>query len=182
MDKKELTKQIDALIVSCAIGMGCDEVELKRLAIEYATHFTGPYELSRMHLRALDENLEMGIQLTKKVNVFIDAARARIKSVKGMGSFVSGKLSLPQTCKCTPTKKYIFCKMPPHLCKFTKHSLVTIASRQSPKASPKASPKVSPKASPKSPKASPKASPTKCRKPGCNMGGKRRTQTKRRRN
>ena len=166
--KKELTDQIDALIVSCAIGMGCDEIELKRLAIKYATHFTGPYELSPMRLGLLDENREMGIQLIKKVNVFIDAARARINQVKGMSSFVSGKLDLPQTCKCTPTKKYIFCKMPPHLCKFTNHSLVTIASRQSPKASPNASPK-----------ASPNASPTKCRKRGCSIGGKR---TKRRRN
>ena len=191
MDKKELTKHIDALIVSCAIGMGCDEVELKRLAIEYATRFTGPYVLSPMHLGLLDENREMGIQLTKKVNVFIDAARARIKSVKSMGSFVSGELKLPQTCKCTPTKKYIFCNMPPHLCKFTNHSLVTIASRQSSNASPKAS-NASPKASNASPKASPRASPkassspTKCRKQDCNvMGGKRRTQrtqTKRRRN
>jgi hypothetical protein len=174
MEKKELTEQIDELVVSCAIGMGCDEIELKRLAIKYATHFTGPYELSRMHLRALDENLEMGIQLTKKVNVFIDAARARIKHVKGMGSFVSGKLSLPQTCKCTPTKKYIFCKMPPHLCKFTNHSLVTIASRESPKASPKAS-----KASPK---ASPKACSPKTRRSYCNvMGGKHKhKKTKRR--
>lgn len=175
MDKKELTKQIDALIVSCAIGMGCDEIELKRLAIKYATHFTGPYVLSPMHLGLLDENREMGIQLTKKVNVFIDAARARIKHVRSMGSFVSSKLELPQTCKCTPTKKYIFCNMPPHLCKHTNHALATTASRVSPRASPKTSPK-----------ASPKTSPTKCRKPGCSMmGGKRRTQrtqTKRRRN
>jgi hypothetical protein len=176
LTKKELTEQIDKLVVSCAIGMGCDEIELKRLAIEYATHFTGPYELSRMHLRALDENLEMGIQLTKKVNVFIDAARARIKQVKSMGSFVSDKLSLPQTCKCTPTRKYIFCKMPPHLCKYTNHSLTTMASRQSPKASPKGK-----AASPKA--ASPKACSPKTRRSHCNvMGGKRRTNTKRRRN
>ena len=184
-NKKNLSRQIDALIVSCAIGMGCDEIELKRLAIEYATHFTGPYELSRIHLRALDENLDMGIELTKKVNIFIDAARSRIKHVKSMGSFVSDKLSLPQVCNCTPTRKNIFCKMPPHLCKYTNHSLTTIASRQSPKASPKgkaASPKGK-AASPKGKAASPKACSPNTRRSHCNvMGGKRRNNTKRRRN
>ena len=164
LTKKELTEQIDALIVSCAIGMGCDEDELKRLAIKYATHFTGPYKLSPMHFRALDENLDTGIQLTKRVNALMDAARSRLKT-KSMGSFVAKKMVLPQTCKCTPTMKYPFCKMPLHLCKYTNHTLATMTARKSPNASPKASPK---------------ASPTKCRKPGCSMmGGKR---TKRRRN
>ena len=44
--EKELSRQIDELIVSCAIGMGCDEAELKRLASEYG-NVAHSYTLSK---------------------------------------------------------------------------------------------------------------------------------------
>jgi hypothetical protein len=42
--KREHSRRLDALVVGCAIGSGCDEAEWVRLAIEYAHEFRCPYE------------------------------------------------------------------------------------------------------------------------------------------
>ena len=61
--KKEKTRDIDVAIVGCALQdqiQGCDEAELVRLAIEYATEFRCPYQLSAAHMRSLETDAERG--------------------------------------------------------------------------------------------------------------------------
>jgi hypothetical protein len=148
--EKELSRQIDELIVSCAIGMGCDEAELKRLASEYG-NMSHSYTLSKNRVAFdFEHEKKTALQLEQKVNNIIIQQRRIYGELGSRRS--SFKIRKPKTP--SPTKA-------------------------SPKTSPKASPKTSPKASPKT---SPKASP-KTRRSYCNMmGGKRRTNTKRRRN
>jgi len=156
--EKELSRQIDELIVSCAIGMGCDEAELKRLASEYG-NVAHSYTLSKNRVAFdFEHEKKTAMQLEQKVNNIIIQQR-RIYGELGSrrSSFKTRKPKTPSPTKASP--------------------------KASPtKASPKASPKTSPtKASPT--KASPKACSPKTRRSYCNMmGGKRRTNTKRRRN
>ena len=135
---KELSDQINEIIVSCAIGMGCDEAKLKRLASEYG-NVSHSYTLSKKLLAFdFEHEKQTALQLEKKVNDVIIQQRRIYGELGSRGS--SFKIRKPKTP--SPTK-----------------------------ASPKASPKTSPKASPKT------------RRSYCNMmGGKRRTNTKRRRN
>ena len=147
---KELSDRIDELIVSCAIGMGCDEAELMRLTSEYGNvshSYTFPKRLLAFDF---EHEKKIALQLEKKVNNVILQQRRMYGELGSHGSIFKTRKHKPRT----PSPK---------------------------KASPK---KASPqKASPQ--KASPqKASPKACsRRSYCNvMGGKRRTNTKRRRN
>ena len=71
--KKELTRQIDTLIISCVIGNDCDEAELMRLASNYGNVYHSLYELSDANLRSLEtkEERTMALRLEHKVNNFI---------------------------------------------------------------------------------------------------------------
>ena len=168
--KKAKTRDIDIAIVGCATGQGCDEAELVRLAIEYATEFRCPYQLSAAHMRSLETDAERGraLQLETNVNNVIRYTMRRMNpGVAGLGRLVMERFmdqpkpiprgELARTCKCSTTRRSPQCKMPPHLCKYTPFS----RRRASPKtksASPKtksASPKTK-SASPKTKSASPK--------------------------
>ena len=66
---KQLSRQIDALIVSCALGMACDEAELMRLATEYRRKYKSPYELNYMHMRSLETDAEKSIALNLEAKI-----------------------------------------------------------------------------------------------------------------
>jgi hypothetical protein len=146
--KQELSDRIDELIISCAIGMGCDEAELMRLTSEYG-NVSHSYTLPK-RLLAFDFEHEkkIALQLQEQVNNVIVQQRRMYGELGSHGS--------------------IF--------KTRKHKPMKPPKKASPKASPNASPKTSPKASPKtSPKASPKACSPKTRRSYCNvMGGTKR--------
>ena len=79
--EKTLTKRIDALVVGCALGSGCDEHELVRLAIDYAHEFRRPYVLPYKHMRALEtHNNEQDVakRMEAKVNKVIDKTLTKI--------------------------------------------------------------------------------------------------------
>jgi len=161
-EKKALGKKIHNIIVLCALGEPCDETELDALAVEYATEFRCPYQLSAAHMRSLetDAERETARRLEDKVN---DTIRQQLRLHSAWGSH--GR---------------IYSELGPHgsIFKTRKHKPMTPSpKRASPKAaSPKAA---SPKAA--SPK---KACSPKTRRSYCNMlGGKRRTRinSKRRR-
>jgi hypothetical protein len=143
--KKELSHQIDELIVSCAVGMGCDEAKLKRLASEYG-NVSHSYTLSKNRVAFdFEHEKKTALQLEQKVNNIIIQQRSIYGELGSRrSSFKPRKPKTPSPTKAT-------------------------------KASPtKASPT---KASPT------KACSPKTRRSYCNMmGGKRRTNTKRRRN
>ena len=67
--KKAKTRDIDVAIVGCATGQGCDEAELVRLAIEYATEFRCPYQLAATHMRSLETDAERGVARRLEANV-----------------------------------------------------------------------------------------------------------------
>ena len=66
---KQLSRQIDAHIVSCATGMACDEAELMRLATEYRNKYNSPYELNYMHMRSLETDAEKAIALNLEAKI-----------------------------------------------------------------------------------------------------------------
>ena len=66
---KQLSRQIDAHIVSCATGMACDEAELMRLATEYRSKYNSPYELNYMHMRSLETDAEKAIALNLEAKI-----------------------------------------------------------------------------------------------------------------
>lgn len=68
--QKKLSRQIDALIVSCALGMECDETELMLLASEYRSNSKSPYKLNYTNWRSLetDAERETALSLEAKVN------------------------------------------------------------------------------------------------------------------
>jgi len=153
-EKKALGKKIHNIIVLCALGEPCDETELDALAVEYATEFRCPYQLSAAHMRSLetDAERETARRLEDKVN---DTIRQQLRLHSAWGSH--GR---------------IYSELGSHGMIFRKTLKRTSPKRASPKA---ASPKA---ASPK------KACSPKTRRSYCNMlGGKRRTRinSKRRR-
>lgn len=165
--KKAKTRDIDVAIVGCATGQGCDEAELVRLAIEYATEFRCPYQLSAAHMRSLETDAERGraLQLEVNVNNVIRYTMRRMNpGVAGLGRLVMQRFTdqpkptprgeLARTCKCSATRRSPRCKMPPHLCKYTPFSRRRSASPKTRSASPK-TPKTK-SASPKTKSASPK--------------------------
>ena len=75
--KKALSREIDAVIVGCALGeardqardQACDEAELVRLAIDYATVFRCEYQLPATHMRSLETEAERGVARHLEANV-----------------------------------------------------------------------------------------------------------------
>jgi hypothetical protein len=139
--KKAKTRVIDIAIVGCATGEGCDEAELVRLAIEYATEFRCPYQLSAAHMRSLETEAEREAarQLETNVNNVIRYTMRRMNpGVAGLGRLVMQRFTdqpkptprgeLARTCKCSATRRSPRCKMPPHLCKYT--SLMKVVTRR----------------------------------------------------
>lgn len=134
-EKRALSKEIDAAIVGCALGEPCDEAELVRLAVEYATRFHCPYQLSAAHMRSLETDAERGraLQLEVNVNNVIRNTIRRLKwrstpGMAGLGRLVMERLTdqpkplarkLVRTCKCSATRRSPNCKMSPIFCKYT---------------------------------------------------------------
>lgn len=149
---KELSRQIDALIVSCALGMACDEAELMRLATEYRRKYKSPYELNDMHMRSLETDAEKSIALNLEAKINdIDVNYTMMQFYNELGS-----------------KGDIF---------KNRKSIKRVASKVSPKGTPKTSPKTSPKGTPR---ASSNPCSPKTRRGYCNVqGGKRKTNRRR---
>jgi len=67
----KLEKQIDKHIVSCAIGMGCNEAELMRLVSEYGNICHHPYKLfsnTKTPHALEDHEKQIALNLVEKVN------------------------------------------------------------------------------------------------------------------
>jgi hypothetical protein len=144
--KKALSREIDAGIVGCALGdQGCDEAELVRLAIEYATEFRCPYQLAATHMRSLETDAERGVarRLEANVNNIIRTTmRSTVPGLAGMSRLVMERFTdqpppiprrLVRTCECTESHRSPKCKMPVELCKHTALHLAKQVSRTSPR-------------------------------------------------
>uniref|UniRef100_A0A6C0M173 Uncharacterized protein n=1 Tax=viral metagenome TaxID=1070528 RepID=A0A6C0M173_9ZZZZ len=171
--KKEKIREIDVAIVGCATGQACDEAELVRLAIEYATEFHCAYQLSAAHMRSLETDAERGRALQLEVNVnnvIRYTMRRTMPGMAGLSRLVMERFTdqpkptprgeLARTCKCSATRRSPQCKLSPQFCKYTP-LMKAFTRRKTRSASPKTrSPKTrSPKtrsASPKTRSASPK--------------------------
>jgi len=80
LKKKELSRRIDELIVSCAIGMGCDEAELMHLASEYGT-VSDSYKISKMKLAFdFEHEKKTALRLQEEVNDHIRRFRSAVGS------------------------------------------------------------------------------------------------------
>ena len=129
--KKAFSNEIDGIIIGCALGQGCDEAELVRLAIEYATMFRCPYQLSAAHMRSLETDMERGTALRLEANmnnVIRHTIRRTTPSMAGLSRLAMQRFTdqpkpipreLVRTCKCSATRRSPFCGMPSHLCKYT---------------------------------------------------------------
>jgi len=142
--KKALSREIDAVIVGCALGeardQACDEAELVRLAIDYATVFRCEYQLPATHMRSLETEAERGVarHLEANVNKVIKhTIRRTTPAMTGLGLLTMQRFTdqpkpakkLMRTCKCTATKRSPNCKMPITMCKHTNPSLVQTIKR-----------------------------------------------------
>jgi hypothetical protein len=142
--KKALSREMDAIIVGCALGEACDEAcdeaELVRLAIEYATECRCPYQLSAAHMRSLETEAERGVarQLEANVNrVVKHTIRRTTPAMMGLSLLAMQRFTdqpkparkLMRTCKCTASKRSPNCKMPVELCKHTGHALAKTIKR-----------------------------------------------------
>jgi len=107
--KKDLSRRIDELIISCAIGNGCDEAELMRLAHQYGA-VSNSYKFSKM-MRAFDfdDEKQIASRLEKEVNDTIRRFHsARIfselgphgKIFKNRPKASPKKACSPKTCRC----------------------------------------------------------------------------------
>ena len=100
--EKELSRRIDELIISCAIGqfgMGCDKAELTRLASEYG-NVNDSYKLSPTLLAFESENEKnIALNLEKKVNDIIFQQRRFYREL-GLGSH--GSIFKTKTRKYKP--------------------------------------------------------------------------------
>lgn len=161
--KREHSRKMDALVIGCALGQGCDEAELVRIAIEYAHEFRCPYTLSSIHMRSLETSAEQDAakQMEARVNKVIVKTIQRERPMGAMGRIVMERFSSQPTpnlrtimrpCKCTGPNQSPNCKMHPALCKTAVHTL----SRTVPR-----TPNKSPKKSPKTPSPKTKKSPPK---------------------
>lgn len=155
--KKQLcSSKIDELVVRCALGTGCDEAELVRLAIYYAHHVGSPYALASVHLLMMEsrEERDAAMQMEAKVNKVIAKTIQRERPMGAMSRLTMERFAMqsgptPQTimrsCKCRGSRRSPNCKMPPALCKAATHALSRTVPRDKTKAaSPKtnvASPK-----------------------------------------
>ena len=192
--KKQLYSQkIDELVVGCALGTGCDEAELVRLAIDYAHDVGSPYALASVHLQMMESREERAAatQMEAKVNKVITKTIQRERPMGAMSRVVMKRFSMqpgpiPQTimhpCKCKGPKQSPQCRMLPALCKTATHSLSRTVPREK-AASPKtkaASPKTK-AASPKTKSASPKtkAASPKTKKSPPKYGGRNKSKRSR---
>ena len=138
--KKALSREIDAIIVGCALGEACDEAELVRLAIDYATVFRCEYQLPATHMRSLETEAERGVarRLEANVNnVVKHTIRRTTPGMTGLGLLAMQRFTnqpkpiaraLVRTCKCSVTRRSPRCKLPARLCKYT--SLATMVQRR----------------------------------------------------
>lgn len=96
---KTLSRQIDGLIVSCAIGMGCDKAELMRLASEYGNKHHSLYRLSDANLRSLETKAErtMALELEDKVNDVIFQQTRVYSELGSHGSIFKTRKHKPRT-------------------------------------------------------------------------------------
>jgi hypothetical protein len=151
--KKALSREIDAIIIECALNpQRCSEAGLMPLAIDFATQFRCPYQLSGIHMRSLETDAERAtaLRLEAKVNGAIRMAMRTMRpGLTGMSRLVVNEMTnqpkplareLVRTCNCTASRRSPRCKMPVELCKHTAFELANVVPRHSPK-------------SPKSPKA-----------------------------
>ena len=97
--KKELTREIDALIVLCVLGNGCDEAELMRLASNYGNKYHSLYELSDANLRSLEtkEERTAALRLEHKVNNFIFQQKRFYSEMGSHGSVFKTRKHKPKT-------------------------------------------------------------------------------------
>ena len=148
--KKALSREIDAIIIECALNpQRCSEAGLMPLAIDFATQFRCPYQLSGIHMRSLETDAERAtaLRLEAKVNGAIRMTMRTMRpGLTGMSRFVvTGMTDQPKplarelvrTCNCTASRRSPRCKMPVELCKHTAFELANVVPRHSPK-SPKA--------------------------------------------
>lgn len=168
--KREHSRRLDALVVGCAIGSECDEAEWVRLAIEYAHEFRCPYQLSSVHMRALETSAEQDAakQLEAKVNKVIAKTIRREGPVGAMSREIMHRLTMQsgptprpimRPCKCRGSRQSPNCKMPPALCRAATHALSRTVPRthRTPTPTPKSPSSPRPKtSSPKTKKHSPK--------------------------
>ena len=168
--KKSKTREIDFAIVGCATGQACDEAELVRLAIEYATDFRCAYQLSAAHMRSLETDAERGRALQLEVNVnnvIRYTMRRTMPGMAGLSRLVMERFTdqpkptprgeLARTCKCSATRRSPRCKLSPQFCKYTP-LMKAFTRRKTRSASPKTK-----SASPKTKSASPKTKSPKTR-------------------
>lgn len=159
---------MDALVVGCALGTGCDETELVRLSIEYAHEFRCPYALSSVHMRSLETSAEQDAakQMEAKVNRVIAKTIQRERSMGAMSRVAMERFTSQPTpnlrtimrpCKCTGPNQSPNCRLHPALCKTATHSLSRTVPRMK-TASPKTK-KSPPKPRPKTPSPKTKKSP-----------------------
>ena len=139
--KKALSKEIDAIIVDCALGEACDEAGLVRLAIEYATVFRcKDYKLSEKHMRSLETEAEQEVARRLEFNVQNVMFRTLRRTTPGLMGLsllaMQGFTDQPKparklmrACECTATKRSPNCKMPVELCKHTGHALAKTIKR-----------------------------------------------------
>jgi len=174
--KREHSRRMDALVIGCALGQGCDEAELVRLAGNYAHEFRCPYALSSVHMRSLETSAERDAakQMEARVNKVITKTIQRERPMGAMGRMAMERLSSQPTpnlrtilrpCKCTGPHQSPNCKMHPALCKTAVHSLTRTVPRSP--SSPR----------PKTPSPKTKKSPPKHDN---KHGGKNKSKSKRR--
>jgi hypothetical protein len=142
-EKKARTRDIDIAIVGCAMGQGCNEDELVRLAIDYATKFHCPYQLSASHMRSLETDAERETALRLEANmnkVIRHTMRRTTPGISGLGRLVMQRLTdqpkpnpreIVRTCKCSASHRSPTCDVPVELCKHTASKLAKMVSRRS---------------------------------------------------
>jgi hypothetical protein len=146
--KREHSRRLDALVVGCAIGSGCDEAEWVQLAVNYAHEFRCPYALSSVHMRSLETSAERDAakQMEARVNKVITKTIQRERPMGAMGRMAMERLSSQPTpnlrtilrpCKCTGPHQSPNCKMHSALCKTAVHTLSRAVPRKPKTPSPK---------------------------------------------
>jgi len=144
--KKATPREIDLVIIGCALqgqSQSCDEAELVHLAIEYATEFRCPYQLSAVHMRSLETEAERERALQLEVNVNNVIRHTMRREMAGLSRLVMQRLTdqpkpipreLVRTCECSTSRRSPRCKLSPQFCKYTPQmKTVTRRKTRSPK-------------------------------------------------
>lgn len=144
--KKAKAREIDLVIIGCALqgqSQSCDEAELVHLAIEYATEFRCPYQLSAVHMRSLETEAERERALQLEVNVNNVIRHTMRREMAGLSRLVMQRLTdqpkpipreLVRTCECSTSRRSPRCKLSPQFCKYTPQmKTVTRRKTRSPK-------------------------------------------------